>query len=157
MRALRQSLYRIGFPLMRFYWRVTGAKRYGVKLMAFNDTGALLLVRHAYGNQAAWMLPGGAIDRGETAAQAAPRELMEETALVAHDLTLFGHYFTQAEGKQDNVALFTARVEGTPQIDAKELVEARYFPLDALPPETSPATLRRIADWQAGRQMSQRW
>ena len=87
------------------------------------------------------MLPGGAIDRGETAAQAAPRELMEETALVAHDLTLFGHYFTQAEGKQDNVALFTARVEGAPQIDAKELVEARYFPLNALPPETSPADI----------------
>lgn len=157
MGVLRQSLYRIGFPVVRLYWRVTGAKRYGVKLMAFNEAGALLLVRHAYGNQDAWMLPGGAIDRGETAEQAAPRELMEETALVAHDLTLFGHYYTQAEGKQDNVALFTARVEGAPQIDAKELKEARYFPLDALPPETSPATRRRIADWLADKPETNRW
>ncbi len=154
---VRAFVYRYGFPLIRIYWRLTGAKRYGVKVMAFNDAGALLLVRHAYGNSAAWMLPGGAIDRGETAEQAAPRELMEETALVAQQLTLFGHYFTQAEGKQDNVALFTARVEGAPQIDAKELVEARYFPLDALPPETSPATRRRIADWQAGRPGTDRW
>lgn len=154
---VRAFVYRYGFPIIRIYWRLTGAKRYGVKVMAFNDEGALLLVRHAYGNSAAWMLPGGAIDRDETAEQAAPRELMEETALVAENLTLFGKYMTQAEGKTDHVALFTAKVSGAPQIDGKELLEARYISLDDLPSETSPATRRRIADWESGKPLSDHW
>lgn len=155
--SMRAMIYRLGFPLMRVFWRVTGAKRYGVKVMAFNGEGAILLVRHSYGNTAAWMLPGGAIDRGESADHAAARELMEETSLAATNLRLFSTYRTQAEGKDDHISLFAADVTGAPVIDEKELLEARYWALTDLPPETSPATRRRIADWQAGKAKSDRW
>src|SRR5215218_3522572 len=41
--------------------------------------GALLLVRHAYRRR--WGVPGGLLERGEEAADAARREAMEEVAL----------------------------------------------------------------------------
>lgn len=151
------GLLRIAHPLRRLYWRVAKPVRYGVKLMAFDETGRLLLVRHVYGASSLWMLPGGAIDRGETAGEAAVRELMEETALAAADLALFGDYVTEAEGKRDHVALFHCRAGGKMVIDRREIAEARFFALDTLPQTTSPATLRRIADWHAGRPASPRW
>ncbi len=134
----------------RLYWRIAKPVRYGVKLMAFDEGGRLLLVRHAYGSSELWMLPGGGIDKGESADLAAIRELKEETALYAKNLTLFGDYVTEAEGKRDHVALFHCRVEGEMEIDRRELAEARFFELRALPETASPATLRRIEDWQAG-------
>lgn len=44
---------------------------------------ALLMVRRGHGPAAgAWSVPGGRIERGETAAEAVVRELLEETGLV---------------------------------------------------------------------------
>lgn len=44
-----------------------------------NDT--ILMVRHRHGGRDYWTLPGGGIEPGETPAQAAVRELFEETGL----------------------------------------------------------------------------
>lgn len=154
---IRRLALRIAHPVRRLYWRIAKPVRHGVKVMAFDEGGRLLLVRHAYGASDLWMLPGGAIDRGESHIAAAARELREETALVAKALTFFGDYVTLSEGKRDHVALFTARVSGEPVIDGKELVEARFFVLSDLPASTSPATQRRVADWQAGRPQSDQW
>jgi ADP-ribose pyrophosphatase YjhB (NUDIX family) len=53
--------------------------------------GAVLLVRRGTPpNIGAWSLPGGAQDLGETAEQAARRELAEETGLVVGPLHLAG-------------------------------------------------------------------
>ena len=154
---MRAQALRIAHQLRRLYWRIAKPVRYGVKVMAFNHAGQLLLVRHVYGSAHLWMLPGGAIDRGEAAEHAAARELMEETALDAKALRLFGHYTTVAEGKRDHIALFACTVEGAPRIDQRELAEARFFALDALPADTSPATRRRVADWQAGQPAGSAW
>lgn len=47
-------------------------------LIEHSDTGDVLLVRNA----ATWSLPGGAREPGETLAQAAEREALEETGLT---------------------------------------------------------------------------
>jgi ADP-ribose pyrophosphatase YjhB (NUDIX family) len=55
-------------------------------------TGAILLIRRGRPPaQGQWSLPGGAQRLGETAEQAARRELREETALECGPLRLAGH------------------------------------------------------------------
>jgi len=62
--------------------------RAGVSAAVFRG-GEVLLVQRGKGAYAgSWSLPGGAIELGETAIEAARRELSEETGLLALDLTL---------------------------------------------------------------------
>lgn len=148
---------RIAHPLRKIYWRIAKPEGFGVKVMAFDADGRLLLVRHSYGRSDLWMLPGGAIDKGEEAEAAAIRELKEETALDAINLTLFAHYLNNWEGKRDHVALFSCAVDGTLQIDKQEIIEARFFTLDTLPESISAATYRRVGDWRNGGAQSDHW
>jgi hypothetical protein len=55
-------------------------------------------------------------------------------------------HFTSSEGKRDTVHLFEAKLVGTPRADRLEVIEARFFALDALPETISPATARRLAE-----------
>ena len=60
-----------------------------VRLIALDTQGRALLLRRADGHtgEGGWCLPGGKIDYGETAIEAAERELREETGLGCSDLT----------------------------------------------------------------------
>lgn len=127
--------------LARLRWRTRG-----VKVAAFDGEGRVLLVRHGYGRSDLWMLPGGGVGRRETPAAAAARELMEEVRCALADVTLFGEYRSVAEGKRDTIFLFRGVTRDRPRADGLEVIEARFFPPDAPPPTTSPATLRRIAE-----------
>jgi ADP-ribose pyrophosphatase YjhB (NUDIX family) len=44
-----------------------------------NDAGAILLIRRT--DNSNWALPGGAVDLGESVAQAAVRETLEESGI----------------------------------------------------------------------------
>ena len=46
------------------------------------EDGRILLARHEKRGETYWVLPGGALEEGETLAQAVVRELREETGLV---------------------------------------------------------------------------
>ena len=58
----------------------------GVRVAVIDEHGRVLLVRHHYEDEArdVWMLPGGAIEDGETSRDAAIREVLEETGLIVH-------------------------------------------------------------------------
>lgn len=62
-----------------------------------------------------------------------------------------------AEGKRDTIHLFKAIVDELPKVDGVEVIEARFFALDALPDGVSPATLRRIAEMKGERPVDGRW
>ncbi|MFC0004569.1 NAD(+) diphosphatase [Micromonospora siamensis] len=102
----------------------------------------LLLVRHAYGPTELWALVAGFVEAGETLEGAARREVGEEVGLTLDRVAYFGSQPWALSGPGTLLAGFTAIVAdpaAEPVVDRRELTEARWFPLDALPVELPPA------------------
>jgi len=59
-----------------------------VSAIVFNDAGEVLLQRAS--SDGKWYLTGGAIDPGEQPADAAARELLEETGLIVEPYRFIG-------------------------------------------------------------------
>ncbi len=131
----------------KLVWRVMRPRTRGVKVLLTNPAGDVLLVRHSYGSRL-FMLPGGGVGRFETPEAAAVREVREELDCVVEGLTPFGTYESRLEYKRDTIFLFTATTRDTPRPDGREIGEAHWFPADALPEDTSPATHRRLAEYR---------
>jgi hypothetical protein len=81
----------------------------------------------------------------------------EETGLGVERLAFRSTHFSRAEGKRDTVHLFTGFSNGAPEPDGVEVVEARFFSLDALPAGVSKATLRRIGEYRGDRPVEAGW
>lgn len=100
-------------------------------------TPSILLVQRANPPFAGgWALPGGFVDEGETVAQAAPRELGEETGLQAGALEMLGVYDTPGRDPRGwtvsvvYLARIPVRVAVKGGDDAKD---ARWFTVEELP------------------------
>jgi ADP-ribose pyrophosphatase YjhB (NUDIX family) len=129
----------------------------GVRAIVPDGQRRVLLVRHTY--VPGWYLPGGAVDPGESVAEALARELSEEVNVrILGAPRLIGIYFNPL-GRNDHVALF--EVGQFEQVSAKapdhEIAEARFFPLDALPEGTTPATRARLEEYLRGGSISSTW
>lgn len=105
--------------------------------LTLEETPSILLIQR--GNPpfaGTWALPGGFVDEGETVAEAAPRELEEETGLRVGPLEMLGVYDTPGRdprGWTVSVVYFAripARVEVKGGDDASD---ARWFAVDELP------------------------
>lgn len=147
----------LAFRLRRRLVALLRLRTRGVKVMLFDPEGALLLVRHGYGRSDLFLLPGGGIHMFEQPEQAARREIREELGCGLDRLALVSTHFSAAEGKRDTIHLFRAEAVGAPKPDGFELIEARFFALDALPAATSPATRRRIDEHLGRRGADGRW
>ncbi|MFI6759145.1 NAD(+) diphosphatase [Micromonospora sp. NPDC050417] len=108
----------------------------------------LLLVRHSYGSTEVWALVAGFVEAGETLEQAVHREVAEEVGLRVDRLVYFGSQPWAMSGPSVVLAGFTAYCPdpmSEPVVDGRELTQARWFPLDALP-EALPPTYS-ISRW----------
>ncbi len=150
-------LLQIAHHARRTLYRLLRVKTVGVKVMLFDGDGHLLLVRNNYGKTQQHLLPGGGVKRHEAPMAAAAREVREEVGVDADDLTLFGIYVSELEGRRDTIHLFTARTRDQAEADGVEVAEARFFTLDALPETLSAATARRIAEYRREQPVSPRW
>ncbi|MBV9372683.1 MAG: NUDIX domain-containing protein [Alphaproteobacteria bacterium] len=150
-------MIRLGYGLRRFLLRRLRIRTRGVKVMVFNGAGEILLIRNSYGDRGAFLLPGGGIGFGESPEAAAVREVREEAGVPVHRLAPLARYASAAEGKRDTVFLFRGETDSVPEADGREVVEARFFALDSLPPRVSAATLRRIAELRGERARDGRW
>jgi len=116
----------------------------GATALIFNDANEILLGRRT--DNGRWALIGGAVDPGESPAQAAIREALEETGVRAIIERVSGVYtapvvtYPNGDIAQYVITAFRCRAEGgSPHAADEESSEVRYFPLDALPPDLSPA------------------
>ncbi len=64
----------------------------GCSAIIRDDSGQILLTRRT--DNGRWCLPGGAVDPGESVAEACAREVLEETGLTARVGRLIGVYST---------------------------------------------------------------
>lgn len=146
---------RLHLLALHLYRRLpVGARRFAVRRIAPGFTvgamciieradGHLLLVKHSYRRR--WGVPGGLLQKGEEAADAAKREVFEEVALVVE---LAGEPAVVVDAEPQRIDIvFRARPAKGADPDAAtptspEIVDLRWFPADALPElqhETSTA------------------
>ncbi len=110
-----------------------------VTIINFDDEGRLLLVHNRDSGQ--WVLPGGAIEPGETPADAAAREMWEETGLVVELMSIHGVYggpdyiieYSNGDRTSYVTIVFKSRtVGGEPGPKDDECVEVGYFSRDEI-------------------------
>lgn len=103
-----------------------------------DDHGRVLLLRHRlWPAYRAWGLPGGYVNAGERLEDGVVREVREETSL---EVKVGGPPAGVASGFRHRVeAYYEARViGGTLDLDAAEILEARWYALNDLPDDMSP-------------------
>jgi len=144
--------------LLQRYWRITRALTLGAQGMVLDADGRVLLVRHTY--RVGWFLPGGGVEKRESAAAALARELNEETGIaLTAPPELFALYSNFAYFPGDHVALFLVRhwTQARRPQPNREIAEQRFFALEALPEDISEATRRRIGEVLLGWPRREEW
>lgn len=141
---------------LRLYWRIRRPKTFGVRAFVFAEDGKLLLVKHTYDHY--WYLPGGGRKESEPAEQALARELREELGIrEARIERLLATYSSEREGKRDTIDVFIAHADAIGKLQRLEIAAAQWFEMGALPPDISPATLRRIEEYRGERAVEPIW
>ncbi len=95
-----------------------------------------------------WAIPGGFIDYGEKAEDAAVREALEETGLPVTLVTLLGVYSDPARDPRRHTisTVYIGAAKGTPS-GRDDAAEARLFPEDGLPSPITFDHARILADY----------
>ena len=100
---------------------------FGAIVVVKRDDDILLVLRE---DLEVWGLPGGMVEPGESSAEAAVREVYEETGVKISLDKLSGIYNNQL-GHQ--VLFFAHPLAGEPRPDGHETLKVQWFPLDQLP------------------------
>jgi ADP-ribose pyrophosphatase YjhB (NUDIX family) len=132
---------------LHLYFRLSRGMTLGVRAAVLDEAGRVFLVRHTY--TPGWHLPGGGVETGETLREALAKELREEACIrLTGEPALHGVFFNRAMSARDHVAVFVVRafaIDGIKQPD-REIAEAGWFALDALPEGATAGTRRRLAE-----------
>lgn len=148
--------YIVAHRVRLFFRRAFQIRTRGVKAVVLRD-GQVLLIRHSYYATDRYMLPGGGVGRGETALQAGVREVLEETDCRLRDMREHGTFLSRHEGYPDKITIIVGTTSDEPKAAAGELLEARFFPLDALPDALIDASRRRVVEVRDGLPPSGEW
>ncbi len=153
----RRRLEPISTPVFRAIARTTRAMTLGVRGLVTDAEGRVLLIEHTY--IPGWYMPGGGVERGETAEHALHRELIEEAGVEPTErMTLASVHDNGAKFPGDHVLIYRVGAWREVPATARGEIHARgWFAPDALPPETTPSTRRRVAEMLGGESPDPLW
>ncbi len=141
--------YIVAHRVRLFFRRAFQIRTRGVKAVVLRGR-EVLLIRHSYFATDRYMLPGGGVGRKETALEAGIREALEETGCRLDKVRVHGEFLSNSEGFPDHITVIVGETRDDPRPDAGELLEARFFPLDALPDALTAASRRRVIEIRDG-------
>ena len=128
-----------------------------VNVVVVNDAGEVLMIRRT--DNGNWALPGGAIDLGESVAQAAVRETLEETGIECAVTGITGIYSdprhvilytSNGEVRQEFSIVLAARPLAGHPTPGSESSEVRWVPTSAVLGYTMDRSMRiRVSDFLA--------
>lgn len=143
---LHRVLIRLAHGARSQMWKIRRPRLDGVRVLALDAEGRVLLVRHSYGSDK-WMPPGGGMKQGEDPVPTGARELFEETGCTLHDARFITASDEDLHGARNVVNIVAGRTSDKAVPDRREIMEARFFPVDALP-EHMPESIRgKVPEW----------
>lgn len=140
------------------YFLVFRGLTLGVRAIVLSQDGKFLLVRHTY--TPGWHLPGGGVEKRETAVSALSKELRQETGLNLIGIpVLHGVFHNSDISVRDHILVYLCDVEDSGMINAcsHEIAEIGFFQFNDLPDCTDPGTIRRMQELINGTAPSEAW
>ncbi|WP_246272873.1 NUDIX domain-containing protein [Oricola thermophila] len=137
--------------LFHAWFLLTRPMTLGVRALALDEGGRVLLVRHTYVD--GWHLPGGGVETGETVHDALEKELREEAnAELGAPPRLHSIHFNRQATRRDHVVLFHCDKvrQFAPKSRDREIIAAEFFDPDALPEGVTRSTAARIREFREG-------
>lgn len=129
----------------------------GCGVLVENREGKVLLQKRS--DTGEWCVPGGALELGETYAEAATREVREEVGIEVSNLKLFGLYsgddrmihYPNGDKVYSLSVIFTTRnYSGEISDSDSEVLEHRFFSREEIPDDLFIPDARPILDWKKG-------
>ncbi len=118
----------------------------GVRGLVRDGESRVLLLKHTY--TSGWHMPGGGVERGETAETALAREMVEEAGV---ELTarprLRSIHSSEVNFRGDHILFFEVTAWRAVQATSRgEIQTVKWFAPDDLPADITSGTQRRIAE-----------
>lgn len=120
----------------------------GAAAVVFDADGRLLLIKENY-DRRRWSFPGGAVEAGETPADAALRELAEETGATGSIDATVGVY-QLVDGLEVHLFASTDRLGHAPVPEGDEIAEVAWLDIAAIPEPRSNILHHALPDVVAG-------
>ena len=136
-------IIKLAYQASRLFLLLFKPMTVGVRLLMLRGE-QVLLVNHVYENT--WYLPGGLVEKGETLEAAARREAFEEVGATLADIDLYGVYTNMKYGRSDHIVVFISRDFSLNGQSDHEIKALDFYPLDALPENTSSGSRNRVKD-----------
>ncbi|MEV5766111.1 NUDIX domain-containing protein [Micromonospora sp. NPDC052213] len=140
--------FRVLYRLRKVYWLIARPTTHGVKALIIRSVGSerVLLVRHSYGDQSLWSLPGGGYRPArENPEQAARRECIEELGVELEPFALvLEEHLTTNGGKQGHLKIVRLHAISDEVAPNGEISEARWTAVDLSDLPGNPAVSKWV-------------
>lgn len=157
MTTWRASIEPFTRPLFFAWSRISRGMTLGVRGVAVDANGRVLLVKHTYLH--GWWLPGGGVERGQSCEDALAREMREEAGVVIQGRpSLISVHCNERFFRGDHVLVYRIdRFTLTERTSRGEIAETGWFDPAALPVDTHRATRERLAEIFGGAECATSW